>query len=66
MHLASSIRALLLAALGLGTGASVASAADITPMPVKAPPPPLDQFDVHGYFDMAYKNAYVTGNGRLV
>jgi hypothetical protein len=64
MALSTSIRILLTTLLGSSLGIAAASAADL---PVKAPPPsPLDQLDVHGYFNMTYMNDYVTGNGLLV
>jgi hypothetical protein len=44
---------------------SIASAADI---PIKAPPAAAPAFvlDVHGFFDVSFKNAYITPRGLLV
>jgi hypothetical protein len=52
-------------ALGLLGLSPLASAAD---MPVKAPPPPPAALvsDVHGFFDISFKNAYITPRGLLV
>src|SRR5467141_1199085 len=53
--------AAILGVSALGTG--VASAADL---PVKAPPPPAFEFDVHGFVDLSFKNDYITPRGLLV
>src|ERR1700694_1819750 len=59
--------ALVAGALGLGGAAfgTAASAADMD-MLVKAPPPPPPEFDVHGFFDISFKNDYITPRGLLV
>ena len=48
--------------ISLGTGASAAD------MPLKAPPAPVSPFvfDVHGFFDVSFKNDYITPRGLLV
>jgi hypothetical protein len=53
------------ALLGLGAGASVASAADMMPLKVKAPPPP-ETLDIHGFADVTVLNDYITPRGLLV
>ncbi len=53
------------AALGLG-GMLFGSAAFAADLPVKAPPPPPPEFDVHGFFDISFKNDYITPRGLLV
>jgi hypothetical protein len=53
------------ALLGLGAAASVASAADMMPLKVKAPPPP-EPLDIHGFGDVSFKNDYITPRGLLV
>ena len=50
-------------ALGVSCLGSAAWAAD---MPVKAPPPPPFEFDVHGFVDVSFKNDYITPRGLLV
>jgi hypothetical protein len=60
--------AIAAAALNVGVmySGSIASAAD---MPVKALPPPVASpfvLDVHGFFDVSFKNAYITPRGLLV
>jgi hypothetical protein len=59
--------AVTVAALNVGVfcSGSIASAADL---PVKAPPPPPSAFvlDVHGFYDLSFKNAYITPRGLLV
>jgi hypothetical protein len=42
---------------------SAALAAD---MPVKAPPPPAPELDMHAFFDISFKNDYITPRGLLV
>jgi hypothetical protein len=54
------------ATLGLGgmMSGSPTLAADL---PVKAPPPPpTPEFDIHGFFDISFKNDYITPRGLLV
>jgi hypothetical protein len=54
----------LVVGAALGLGGAAASAAD---MPVKAPPPPpADALDIHGFFDISFKNDYITPRGLLV
>src|ERR1700694_856190 len=57
--------ALLAGALGLGVGVfgTAAPAADLV---VKAPPPSPFVLDVHGFFDISFKNDYITPRGLLV
>ena len=52
------------ASLGIGLGVTASYAAD---MPVKAPPlaAPVES-DVHGFFDISFKNDYITPRGLLV
>ena len=50
-------------ALGVSCLGSAAWAAD---MPVKAPPPPPFELDVHGFVDLSFKNDYITPRGLLV
>jgi hypothetical protein len=53
------------ALLGLGVGASDASAADMMPLKVKAPPPP-PSLDIHFFMDTMLLNDYITPRGLLV
>jgi hypothetical protein len=53
------------ALLSLGAGAPVATAADMMPLKVKAPPPP-EPLDIHGFVDASWKNDYITPRGLLV
>jgi hypothetical protein len=52
------------AGMGMSLGVTVSFAAD---MPVKAPPKaaPVES-DVHGFFDISFKNDYITPRGLLV
>ena len=53
-----------LAASAVGLGVTAAVAAD---MPIKAPPPPaVVPLDVHAFFDVSFKNAYITPRGLIV
>src|SRR4051794_34583509 len=57
--------AVLAGALGVVAFGASASAADL--MPVKAPPPPpVVALDMHAFFDVSFKNAYITPRGLLV
>jgi hypothetical protein len=50
--------------LGMSLGVTTSFAAD---MPVKAPPPPaVVPLDMHAFFDVSFKNAYITPRGLLV
>ena len=68
MRIRESIRALCAAgavSLAVACGGSAAFAADL--MPVKAPPPPpIVPLDIHGFFDLSFKNDYITPRGLLV
>jgi len=59
--------ALVASAVSLGVtglGVTAACAAD---MPIKAPPKaPQQESDVHGFFDLSFKNDYITPRGLLV
>src|SRR5262245_42986212 len=57
-----------LAAGALALGVSCGSVAFAADMPLKAPPPPPApfEFDVHGFFDLSFKNDYITPRGLLV
>src|SRR5215472_15755699 len=61
--------ALLASAAGMGMslvmslGVTASFAAD---MPVKAPPAAPAESDVHGFFDISFKNDYITPRGLLV
>ena len=57
--------ALLASAAGLtmGLGVTTSFAAD---MPIKAPPPVVEPLDMHAFFDVSFKNAYITPRGLLV
>jgi len=53
------------------TGAIVAIALSATPalaadLPLKAPPPEPFTLDIHGFFDVQFKNDYITPRGLLV
>jgi hypothetical protein len=52
-------------ALSLGGLGSGASAADMMPLKVKAPPPP-EPLDIHGFADVTVLNDYITPRGLLV
>jgi hypothetical protein len=52
-------------AMGLGSVCSVASAADMAAMPVKAPPATPFVLDVHGFVDVTFKNTSVTPRGLM-
>jgi hypothetical protein len=57
------------ASLFAAAGLDAATAADITPMPTKAPPPiigPTMPLDVHGYVDVNFASTRVTGGGLLL
>jgi hypothetical protein len=49
--------------MGVSCFGPAATAADL---PLKAPPPPAFEFDVHGFFDISFKNDYITPRGLLV
>jgi hypothetical protein len=51
------------AGLGMSLGVTTSFAAD---MPVKAPPPVVEPLDMHAFFDLSFKNAYITPRGLLV
>lgn len=51
------------AGLGISLGVTASFAAD---MPVKAPPPVVEPLDMHAFFDVSFKNAYITPRGLLV
>jgi hypothetical protein len=53
------------AAVGLGA-AGFASAADLRPLPTKAPPITPFVLDVHGFVDVTFKNTSVTPRGLMV
>jgi hypothetical protein len=53
------------ALLGLGASASVATAADLMPLKVKAPPPAVT-LDIHYFADVTFLNDYITPRGLLV
>jgi hypothetical protein len=53
------------ALLAWGATGSIASAADLK-MPLKAPPPPPEQLDIHGFADVTFLNDYITPRGLLV
>jgi hypothetical protein len=53
------------ALLAWGASMSVASAADMLPLKVKAPPPP-EPLDIHGFVDVTVLNDYITPRGLLV
>ena len=58
-----------LRAWGLAAAVSiVASAASAADLPLKAPaaPPPPPPLDIHGFFDLSFKNDYITPRGLLV
>jgi hypothetical protein len=63
-----SIRAVIAAgAVGLAVACSGAGAFAADLMPVKAPPPPPPPaLDIHGFFDLSFKNDYITPRGLLV
>jgi hypothetical protein len=61
----------LASTLALGTLVSFAagmsaSAADLKVLPLKAPPPPPDTLDIHGFADLQFSNDYITPRGLLV
>src|SRR5215470_5385947 len=51
------------AGIGISLGVTASFAAD---MPVKAPPAAPVESDVHGFFDISFKNDYITPRGLLV
>ena len=53
------------ALLGLGASTSVATAADLMPLKVKAPPPAVP-LDIHYFADVTFLNDYITPRGLLV
>jgi hypothetical protein len=58
------VRALCAGAFGLTVAWNAASAADLR---MKAPsPPPPQPLDIHGFFDLSFKNDYITPRGLLV
>ena len=67
--LANRLASALLAAtaLSLGGPGSSASAADMMPLKVKAPPPPASvPLDIHYFADVTFLNDYITPRGLLV
>src|SRR5713226_8729471 len=57
----------LVVAAALGFGGSIfGSAALAADLQLKAPPPPPPEFDIHGFFDVTFKNDYITPRGLLV
>jgi hypothetical protein len=59
--------ALVFGAIGLGV-AALGTAATAADMVLKAPPAPAPEWplDVHGFFDISFKNDYITPRGLLV
>jgi hypothetical protein len=51
------------AGMGISLGATASFAAD---MPLKAPPTVVEPLDMHAFFDVSFKNAYITPRGLLV
>src|SRR5215470_18970198 len=51
------------AGLGMSLGVTASYAAD---MPVKAPAPVVEPLDMHAFFDVSFKNSYITPRGLLV
>ncbi len=51
------------AGMGISLGVTASFAAD---MPLKAPPPVVEPLDMHAFFDVSFKNAYITPRGLLV
>ena len=51
------------AGLGMSLGVTASYAAD---MPLKAPPTVVEPLDMHAFFDLSFKNAYITPRGLLV
>ena len=68
MHVYRSIRTVIAAgvmSLAIACSGAGALAADL--MPLKAvPPPPPPGLDIHGFFDVSFKNDYITPRGLLV
>src|SRR5438132_13438916 len=65
-HSHQTIRSIATAAFALTlTAASAAQAADLA---YKAPPAPVETFgsNIHGFFDISFKNDYITPRGLLV
>jgi hypothetical protein len=52
-------------ALSLGGLGATASAADMKPL-LKAPAPPAEPLDIHGFVDVTFLNDYITPRGLLV
>lgn len=67
MNISKSLRswgAAAIVSLALASSGSAAFAADL---PLKAPPPaPPPPLDIHGFFDLSFKNDYITPRGLLV
>jgi hypothetical protein len=60
------IASAIVVSAGLGLACSAALAADM-PVKVKAPPAPAPEpLDMHAFFDVSFKNAYITPRGLLV
>ena len=51
------------AGMSMSLGVTTSFAAD---MPIKAPPPVVEPLDMHAFFDLSFKNAYITPRGLLV
>ena len=67
MSVCASARTLIAAAAMGVAAACTGSGAFAADLPVKAPPlapPPL--LDIHGFFDLSFKNDYITPRGLLV
>src|SRR4030081_3388337 len=69
MHACQSMRTVIAAgamSVAIACGSAGALAADLTA--VKAAPAPLPPpgLDIHGFFDISFKNAYITPRGLLV
>src|SRR5438105_7978900 len=68
MHFGRFASALAGAVVGLGV-VGFGSAATAADLPVKGPPPPPPApfvLDIHGFFDVSFKNDYITPRGLLV
>src|SRR6202171_5534636 len=69
MHAYQSMRTVIAAgaiSVGIACGSAGALAADLTAVKAAPAPLPPQPLDIHGFFDLSFKNDYITPRGLLV